>query len=333
MSQARRPHLLARALIPACVLLGAISAVTPGVSAAANVGAHQGPSRSIGAPNAGRLENGVHVERSAIVRYVAAYDAGDRRWGVRELVDAIDRGAREVRRRYPDAVLGVGQLSQRTGGDIDRHRSHESGRDADLAFFLVDSSGRAQVRDRFMTVRPDGTVVGDQGLRFDDGRNWTLVSALLSDPKARVTHIFVATPLRTRLLAYGARVGASPELRTRVADVLMQPRHSLPHDDHFHVRIACPTTSPACIEWPTATGARAPTTTGVKLHVAHPTRPTPKRTLRARATGRVQIESIPLGVPYAAPNVPTPASEVATPAPSPAEGTGPAGGLESPRVR
>jgi penicillin-insensitive murein endopeptidase len=37
---------------------------------------------------------------------------------------------------------------------------------------------------------------------------------------------------------------------------MVQPHGSLPHDDHFHVRIGCPPDSRGCIELPTVTRAR-----------------------------------------------------------------------------
>ena len=242
------------------------------------------PSKSIGSPNSGRLENGAHLETAAYLRYVGAYATGDAHYGVKSLVDAIDRAAREVRRRYPDAVLGVGHLSRKGGGEIEHHHSHESGRDGDLAFYLVDSLGRPVARDHFVAIRSDGAAASEPKVKFDDGRNWALIAALVSDPKAHVTHIFVATYLRTRLLAYGARVGASPALRARVAEVLMQPHHALPHDDHFHVRIACPAGSGECVENPVAASSRKAATKKSRA------KPPVRKLTRARATGRYDIE-------------------------------------------
>jgi penicillin-insensitive murein endopeptidase len=239
---------------------------------------------SVGAPNAGRLENGVHLDAKPYLRYVGAY-WGDAHWGVRELVDAIDRAGREVHKRYPDAVLGVGQLSRKGGGEIDRHHSHESGRDADLAFYLVDQAGKPVALPDFHSIRADGRAGFDPRLKFDDGRNFALISALVSDPHAHVTHIFVATWLRTRLLAYGARAGASPALRARIAETLMQPHHALPHDDHFHVRVACPPSSPQCIE--TAVTASLKKMLAPKIKpVKHTPKAPGKKLVRARATGK-----------------------------------------------
>ncbi len=287
------------------ILAFAIGLATVAGAAPPSKKAPSPPSRSIGAPNKGRLENGVHVEASPYVRILGTYANSDVRYGTRELVDAIERAAREVHRRYPDARLGVGQLSKKGGGDIERHHSHESGRDADLAFYLIDGLGRPVELDSFHAIRESGAAVGDPSVRFDDGRNWMLIAALATDPHAHVTHIFVATHLRTRLLAYGAKIGAAPLVRQRVADLLMQPRHALPHDDHFHVRVACPANSPECIEMPVLVQARRARTTTkppkasassdpVDVAKTAPTPPPPRKVTRARATGRIRPEPIPL---------------------------------------
>jgi penicillin-insensitive murein endopeptidase len=273
----------------ALLSLGALVAVAAHAKAPGG-SAKKVASQSIGAPNAGSLENGAHLLESPYVRYVGGYP-GDSHYGVRELVEGIEHAAHEVKRRFPDAVLGVGQLSRKGGGEIDRHHSHESGRDGDLAFYLVDSLGKSVVRDRFYTIGPDGRAVSDRALRFDDARNFALISALVNDPRARVTHIFIVNHLRTRLLAYGARVGASPALRQRIAEVLMQPRHALPHDDHFHVRVACPWSSGKCIESAVSHVAakKSPPSSIKAVKIKTKTKlpkPPIKKLVRARSTGR-----------------------------------------------
>lgn len=298
-------------------LIVAIAAFTVAVAHAAPVGskAPHKPCKSIGAPNHGKLQGGVHLEMGPHLRVVGVYAQGDARWGVRELVEAIDHAAREVKKRYPDAVLGVGHLSNKDGGEIDRHRSHESGRDADLAFYLTDVAGRPVARDRFLPMLPNGIAAADSHLRFDDGRNWALVSALVSNPKARVTHIFVVNHLRTRLLAYAARVGAPAALRARVAEVLMQPHHALPHDDHFHVRVACPAGSSDCIEWPVSSGGKTKGPNALaKAKPPKAPKPPTKKLVRARATGHVTVQPIPpiAPAPSAAPSI-APAAPGVTP--------------------
>ncbi len=204
---------------------------------------------SVGSPNEGKLVGGVHVDMTKrYYRVVPAYVSGDIRWGLPQLVNMIDRAARTVHKRFPGSVLDVGDLSQKGGGDLNRHHSHESGRDADLGFYAVDAKGRQVHANTF--VKFDGTLTSTNvhGARFDLARNWAFVEQLVTDPGARVSHIFIAQPLRDKLLAF-ARGRVSKAIFDRAAIAMMQPTKSMPHDDHFHVRISCPPSMKGvCIE-------------------------------------------------------------------------------------
>jgi penicillin-insensitive murein endopeptidase len=213
--------------------------------------------RSIGSPTEGHLLGGAHLEETPYLRIEPSDSAGDVRWGLEPLVTMIDRAARQIRRQFPDAVTSVGHLSREGGGEIDRHRSHESGRDADIGFFVRSSTGRQLLPKHFVQFRGDGTAASWPGAYFDDAKNWLLVQALVTDPEAHVTHLFVAAPLRARLLGYAERMGAPANVRMRAAEVLQQPHGALPHDDHFHVRISCPSHMSACVENPAMRSHRA----------------------------------------------------------------------------
>jgi penicillin-insensitive murein endopeptidase len=195
---------------------------------------------SIGSPNAGHLDHGIELRPAPYLRVLPQYAASGARWGVPGLVGAIERSARQVARQFPGSVLAVGDLSLRGGGELARHHSHESGRDADVGYYLCDAKNRQLGADRLLVIRPDGAARDKPGTFFDDARNWALVSALVSDRYAHVTQIFVAPHVRSRLLRYAEQMNVAPELRLRVAEVMLQPRGVPLHDDHFHVRIACP---------------------------------------------------------------------------------------------
>ena len=64
-----------------------------------------------------------------------------------------------------------------------------------------------------------------------------------------VQWVFVAAPLRNMLLDHALRIGEPELLRERARRVLVQPSDSSRHDDHFHVRIACPPDDrPGCVD-------------------------------------------------------------------------------------
>lgn len=208
------------------------------------------PSLSVGSPTDGRLVGGVRIAEGPHLRVFPSYAGTDIRYGLDSLVAMIDHAARAVRKQFPDAVLTMGQLSKAGGGQVDRHASHESGRDADVGFYVKSTTGKPLYADHMVVFTADGKAPSWPGAVFDDAKNWALVAAMLGDTRVRITHIFVATHLRARLLAYAAKIGAPPALRRRASEVLAQPRGSLPHDDHFHVRIACPSHMSQCVEWP-----------------------------------------------------------------------------------
>jgi penicillin-insensitive murein DD-endopeptidase len=157
-------------------------------------------------------------------------------------------------------VLLIGDLSRRRGGEIAAHSSHESGRDADVGFYFVDPRGTPVEITRFRAVDSQGRAIGERRLTFDVARNWTLIQAWLTDPQVRVQHIFVAAPLRQRLLRHARERGVSLPLLHRAALALKQPRDGLLHDDHYHVRIACPPRQKSvCVAEPLAKAARRAT--------------------------------------------------------------------------
>jgi penicillin-insensitive murein endopeptidase len=237
-------------------VLGLCATVLGAGSRAAAATAPVVKERSVGSPTDGHLIGGARIEESPALRRYPCYGDDDVRYGLSSLVGAIERAAREVHRHFPDAVLSVGHLSRHGGGEVDRHASHESGRDADVGFYVKGVTGKPLLGDRMVAFQGDGTASSWPGAHFDDARNWAFVAALLGDGHVHVSHLFIASPLRARLLAFAARSGSPQGLRNHAAEVLMQPHGALPHDDHFHVRISCPPGMTGCIEFPTRPRSR-----------------------------------------------------------------------------
>lgn len=205
-------------------------------------------SRSIGYAWRGRLENGVLLRESSLVRYAGEYREGGNFYGTSQLVQLLERAAARVHQRLPGARLSVGELSAERGGSLPGHRSHESGRDVDIAFYMTDARARPYEPFAFAAFGADGAGRGPNAmLRFDDDRNWELVARLLSDPDARVQHIFVSNAIQRRLLRTAARRRAPRSVVARAEQVMVQPSHGHPHANHFHVRVYCnPHERPRC---------------------------------------------------------------------------------------
>jgi penicillin-insensitive murein endopeptidase len=165
------------------------------------------------------------------------------RFGTPTLVGAIERAAREVADAFPGGhPLRVGDLSTPHGGVHSRHRTHRTGRDADLLFFARDAGGLAAHSDGWLRFDRLGlATVRNRVFRFDETRNWHLVRTLIMDDRARVKWLFCSNELKARLLRYAARYESSPEAVVRATWVLHQPTRGDSHDDHFHLRVGCGT--------------------------------------------------------------------------------------------
>jgi len=192
--------------------------------------------QSIGAPNHGRLAGAARLKGTPRLRQRANAHS----WGLPQLVRLLQDAANKVARKHRGSMLLVGDLSARAGGHLDGHNSHQSGRDADVGFYVMNSKGKPVAAKRFIAFDSKGKARDLAWASFDDARNWALVEALLTSSKAEVRYLFVSNALRGRLLAHAAKQRVNKDLYTRAASVMMSPEDADLHDDHFHVRIACP---------------------------------------------------------------------------------------------
>ncbi len=204
------------------------------------------PPRSIGAPNHGKLEGGtkLHRGKSIDLRH------GAQAYGVPELTHALKRAADKVASKHAGSIMLVGDLSAKDGGPLAGHNSHQTGRDADVGFYVENSHGKpVKSMKQFVAFDAKGEGKELAWARFDDARNWLLVETLIKDHDANVKHIYVVNSLRARLLAYAAKKQVNKELQQRAAQVMTSPPDADVHDNHFHIRIACPEASKGgCIE-------------------------------------------------------------------------------------
>ncbi|MFK7988492.1 MAG: penicillin-insensitive murein endopeptidase [Sandaracinaceae bacterium] len=196
----------------------------------------------------GRLDGGVALTDSPLIHQVESFVEAGRHYGTPGLVGLLHRVSNTVAQAHGDARLNVGELSQAGGGDVVGHRSHESGRDVDIGFYLQDDDGASVEPSRFVRIHGAGRGWLGEGRRvtFDTERNWALVEALITDAETPVQLIFVAAPLRRRLIRHARARRLPTALIERAEWVLLPPEGVAAHDDHFHVRVYCPAGDDTC---------------------------------------------------------------------------------------
>ena len=166
--------------------------------------------------------------------------ARDNRYGTDELVDLIVAVARRMQGHVRDVKLVVADLSGRGGGERGAfHRSHQSGRDADLLYYMRDAKGRPFEPDAMHVFDGRGQAVDGSGLVLDVARTWQLVREIIKAPEATVQWIFMYEPLAKKLLEHAENIGEPAALIALARAILKQPGDSARHDDHLHVRVYC----------------------------------------------------------------------------------------------
>jgi penicillin-insensitive murein endopeptidase len=204
------------------------------------------PSISIGTRSDCRLENSAELPPKG-VGYVIGSPGRATHFGTDEMVfGLIELGARVADRFGEDAAFRVGDISARDGGRLAPHINHQGGRDADIGMFVCDANGRPQ-SNRMVKFDREGKA--RDGLRFDVARNWEFISMILESPHFQDLHaVLVADWLKALMLDHAR--AQLPKIRNpreaqrqaalikKAEQELVQPSSS-PHDDHFHLALAC----------------------------------------------------------------------------------------------
>jgi len=194
------------------------------------------PSKAVGPTNHGRLENGVLLpqHRGYVIR------EKDRAYGTEEttrwIVDAFDSVDARFKTRK---VVRIHDISDRNGGKIRDHKSHQNGRDADIGYYQ-DKCPRS------------GCGFEDfKASELDVARQWALLEHWLRNDEAEM--IFIDYRLQGKLYRYAKRRGVPEAQLSRWVQYprgKYEPvgviRHFRNHQDHLHVRFVCPYSDVKC---------------------------------------------------------------------------------------
>ncbi len=184
-----------------------------------------GPARAVGNTSGGCLIGGVRLPRTG-TGYRVAEPKRRRDFGHPALI-AFVRDLGELASRERLGVVTIGDLSQPRGGPArGGHASHQTGLDVDVWYALA----RRGAERRVSMIDPASARALP---RLDDGVR-RLLALAASDP--RVDRIIV-NPIVKRALCEG---------QSEDRAYLRKLRPWWGHDEHFHVRLACPPDSPEC---------------------------------------------------------------------------------------
>lgn len=188
--------------------------------------------RSVGRPNKGRLEAGVHLVDGPL--WDLAHPTVS--WGSTHTLEVMRTAFTTLRNDTGyRGTIEIGALSRKHGGRFRPHKSHQSGRDIDI---------RLPLRPGLVDVRhPSADDI-------DWYATWAIVEAFVRT--GEVEAVFLEMGRQERLYTAARVLGVD---RERLRELVRWPnwsgsdpvvRHSDGHDTHIHVRIRCGADEPRC---------------------------------------------------------------------------------------
>jgi penicillin-insensitive murein endopeptidase len=183
-------------------------------------------SLSIGAPSSAILFNAVPLPAGPWWEVARGADE----WGTSETMAAIQTAIETVHALFPETPpMVVGDISDRDGGRLKRHDTHQGGRDVDFGFYYRNGKG---------TWFAPGTAAN-----LDLARNWALVRALVVCTD--VETILLDTRIQQLLYKHALGSGEDKEWLDRVFQFARGSstaiiRHVAGHRTHYHVRFYNP---------------------------------------------------------------------------------------------
>ncbi len=194
---------------------------------------------SEGKVTGGALRNAVQLLPSPLAQVRCSIHA----YATNYTVAALMRGIAEFRQQGYKGEIMIGDLSRREGGQYGPHKSHQSGRDADIWLLAKTAYKRTCRNCSTDACRPEPEDV-------DWAAQWRFILAL--DNGGMVQEIFLSTELQENLHAAGVAQGAHPDELRRLIQWPRRPgfpalvMHSDGHVHHIHVRFKCDPEDLAC---------------------------------------------------------------------------------------
>ncbi|MFA6028574.1 MAG: penicillin-insensitive murein endopeptidase [Elusimicrobiota bacterium] len=167
---------------------------------------------TMGSVNSGRLGNGIQMPN--IDTYAVRNPS--QTFGSKHMVLGLMYVGGQIK-AAGGPPMKVGDISNRKGGQIDRHKSHQNGLDVDIYFYYANG-------------------------RHDTAWNFRVLQGLCRNPYFEPTMLFVSPRVKSMLLAEARRQGdgETASWASRILNV-----NEPGHDNHYHLRISPQPKQPA----------------------------------------------------------------------------------------
>lgn len=183
-------------------------------------------SMSVGRANAGALVNGVQMPKGERWQLIDPNSA----WGTRETIDDLTRSINKVCDQFPSVhPMLIGHISGKHGGYLSPHKSHQSGRDADVSYYYRTAS------PRWFTFATADNLDLEKTLAF--------IKAALAT--SSIEMIFIDASIQRLLVDHALKHGEDEawldrNFQVRAKNPRAVIRHIKGHATHIHLRFFNP---------------------------------------------------------------------------------------------
>lgn len=208
--------------------------------------------QSFGFPDEGRLQNATSVltrqlalSKRAFFEVVAP--ERNKHFSTYDMAEMITRGGDQLNKQY-SKLLYVSNLSAHNGGvlsavingKVTQHASHQNGLDADLAYptDVAHLKFPLVVRMKTNEYFPNNYSVE---------KTYTMLKFFYTQKDILVDRFFIDQRIKTELCGYARSKNefSGPD-KVIAQDLFENIQHVAGHGDHFHMRIKCSKSDPAC---------------------------------------------------------------------------------------
>lgn len=195
--------------------------------------------QAIGSPNKGRLESATNLAllakgQNSFFRLI--WPGNKTGFATRDMAGIIQKLGEFIHQKVAGYILTVGDISSQHGGKLFSHLSHQNGLDADIAYVVSNE------RSNFKDLTTWTGVSSD----FMPAENWALFKKAFAVGKVEL--ILVDKKIKKSICQEAIRSKDlnGPEDRGPAFQILRRLKHVEHHDNHFHLRIACPVNDRRC---------------------------------------------------------------------------------------
>lgn len=200
--------------------------------------------QAIGLPYKGSLRNSTSVlEKQKTLNEKAFFEVTsperNRHFATYEMSELITRIGNFLNQKY-EKKLFVGNISQKKGGLLPPHVSHQIGMDADLAYPATRTDTKFPVVVVMNTRQYTPNV-------YSIEKTYALFKYAFTQPDIKIDRIFADRTIKKALCEYATQQGEfKGQDKETVQKLFESIEHVDGHGDHFHLRIKCSASDPGC---------------------------------------------------------------------------------------